>query len=197
MTQRPNERIDPLELNNSALKNALDHLGVPCYVLDDAGIIRWTNEATKTIFGDQVGESYLVSIADEDRNRAKERFARRLFGIQGSSYEIAVSNGDRWRVRMQIHSAPLRSGSRVVGIFGLAIPIEVERTADDDGLLTRRQIEIVRLLGNGMTTESIAADLGITIDTVRNHIRNLLRRLGVHSRIEAVIEAQRRGLLRR
>lgn len=64
-------------------------------------------------------------------------------------------------------------------------------------MLTRRQIEIVRLLAAGETTEAIAAELGITIDTVRNHVRNVLRRLGVDSRIEAVVEAQRRGFLRR
>jgi DNA-binding NarL/FixJ family response regulator len=63
-------------------------------------------------------------------------------------------------------------------------------------VLTRRQIEFVRLLAAGESTESMAAELGIAIDTVRNHIRNLLRRLGVHSRIEAVVEAQRRGFLR-
>ena len=198
MTKRLNESImEPLELDSSALKDALDQLDVPSYVLDMAGIVRWTNTAAKAIFGDQVGESYLLSIADEDRDRARERFARRIFGVRGSTYEIAVSSGDRGRVRLQVHSTPLRVGSRIVGVFGLAIPLEIEGTADDSDVLTRRQIEIVRLLAAGESTDSIAAELGIAIDTVRNHIRNLLRRLGVHSRIEAVVEARRRGFVRR
>lgn len=197
MTKRPNERTEPLELEGSALEDALDRLEVPSYVLDVAGVVRWTSTAAKAMFGDRIGESYLASIADEDRDRAKERFARRIFGVQGSSYEIAVSNGDHGRVRLRVHSTPLRAGGRIVGIFGLAIPVEVESTADGDDVLTRRQLEIVRLIAAGRTTESIAADLGITIDTVRNHVRNVLRRLGVHSRIGAVVEAQRRGFLRR
>src|SRR4051794_4781022 len=120
MTKRPSESMRPFELDNSALKDALDRLEVPSYVLDTAGIVRWTSTAAKAIFGDRLGESYLVSIADEDRDRAKERFARRIFGVQGNSYEIAVSNEEHGRVRLQIHSTPLRAGSRIVGIFGLA-----------------------------------------------------------------------------
>ena len=197
MTKQPNAKNEPLELDNVALTDALEQLEVPSYVLDATGIVRWTNSAAKAIFGDRTGESYLVSIADEDRDRAKERFTRRVFGVQGSSYEIAVSSGDHRRVRMQVHSAPLRVGGRIVGVFGLAIPFGVESTVDGDGVLTRRQIEIVRLLAAGETTDSMAADLGITIDTVRNHVRNVLQRLGVHSRIEAVAEAQRRGFLGR
>lgn len=197
MKKPPNERTEPLELDSGALRDALDQLEVPSYVLDATGIVRWTNTAAKAIFGDQIGESYLVAIADEDRDRAKDRFARRIFGVPGGSYEIAVSNGDRGRVRLQVHSAPLRVGRDIVGIFGLAIPLEVESIAADTDVLTRRQIEVVRLLAAGETTESIAADLGIAIDTVRNHVRNVLRRLDVHSRIEALVEAQRRGLLRR
>jgi hypothetical protein len=77
MTKRPNERMEPLGLDGSALKDALDRLEVPSYVVDVAGIVRWTSTAAKGIFGDQIGKSYLVSIVDEDRARARERFARR------------------------------------------------------------------------------------------------------------------------
>jgi DNA-binding CsgD family transcriptional regulator len=41
----------------------------------------------------------------------------------------------------------------------------------------------------------IADALGISRETVRNHVRGILRTLGVHSRLEAVVEAHRRGLL--
>jgi DNA-binding CsgD family transcriptional regulator len=41
----------------------------------------------------------------------------------------------------------------------------------------------------------MATRLGISQETVRNHIRSLLRELGVHSRLAAVAEAQRQGLL--
>lgn len=105
MTKRLNARIEPLELDNLALTDALDQLEVPSYVLDAAGIVRWTNRAAKAIFGDRIGESYLVSIADEDRDRAKERSTRRVFGVQGSTYEIAVGAA----ASRQSHRRNLRS----------------------------------------------------------------------------------------
>ena len=61
--------------------------------------------------------------------------------------------------------------------------------------LTPRQAEVLRHLASGCSTDQIAARLGISVETVRNHIRDLLKRLGVHSRLEAVVEGRRRGLV--
>jgi two-component system nitrate/nitrite response regulator NarL len=47
----------------------------------------------------------------------------------------------------------------------------------------------------GASTVQIAQQLGLAEDTVRNHVREILRRLGVHSRIAAVAFARRHGLL--
>jgi DNA-binding CsgD family transcriptional regulator len=51
------------------------------------------------------------------------------------------------------------------------------------------------MLAEGESTEEIAAGLGVALETARNHIRALFGRLEVHSRLEAVVEARRRGLL--
>ena len=56
--------------------------------------------------------------------------------------------------------------------------------------LTPRQAEVLRLLERGHSTHQIARELHLSIETVRNHIRHLLRALGVHSRIEAVAMAR-------
>lgn len=61
--------------------------------------------------------------------------------------------------------------------------------------LTRREVEILRLLGAGANTRSIAARLNVSGATVRNHVQNILGKLGVHSRLEAVAHASRNGLL--
>jgi DNA-binding NarL/FixJ family response regulator len=50
---------------------------------------------------------------------------------------------------------------------------------------------VLRLLEHGRSTQQIADELHLTSETVRNHIRNVLRTLGVHSRIEAVAVARR------
>jgi two-component system NarL family response regulator len=61
--------------------------------------------------------------------------------------------------------------------------------------LTPRQSEVLRLLERGRSTEQIATELNLSAETVRNHIRHLMRTLGVHSRIEAVAVAHHEHLL--
>jgi DNA-binding NarL/FixJ family response regulator len=57
--------------------------------------------------------------------------------------------------------------------------------------LTTREWEIVDLLSEGATTEAIAERLVLSPSTVYTHVYRLLRKLGVHSRLEAVAAAQR------
>ncbi len=61
--------------------------------------------------------------------------------------------------------------------------------------LTRRELEILRMLADGMSTTAIMEDLVLSIHTVRNHIRNLLTKLNAQSRLEAVAIATRQGLI--
>jgi DNA-binding NarL/FixJ family response regulator len=51
--------------------------------------------------------------------------------------------------------------------------------------LTPRELEVLEAIAQGETTKVIAARLAITPLTVRSHVKNLLRKLGVHSRLEA------------
>jgi DNA-binding CsgD family transcriptional regulator len=66
---------------------------------------------------------------------------------------------------------------------------EVERP------LTDRELEILRLLSAGMSTESIARGLSISPTTVRNHVQRIIAKLKVHSRLGAVAEGYARGLI--
>jgi DNA-binding CsgD family transcriptional regulator len=61
--------------------------------------------------------------------------------------------------------------------------------------LTSREIEVLRLLADGASTEDIAASLFISVPTTRNHVQNILRKLDVHSKLEAVSLALRSHLL--
>jgi DNA-binding NarL/FixJ family response regulator len=54
---------------------------------------------------------------------------------------------------------------------------------------------VLRLLDAGASTDQIATELTLSKETVRNHIRQVLRALGAHSRLEAVALARRQGLL--
>jgi DNA-binding CsgD family transcriptional regulator len=62
-------------------------------------------------------------------------------------------------------------------------------------VLTPREIEILRLVSQGSTSEKIAHDLEISEATVKWHIGNAMRKLGASSRAEAVATAIRLGLL--
>jgi DNA-binding CsgD family transcriptional regulator len=59
--------------------------------------------------------------------------------------------------------------------------------------LTTREKEIIHLLSNGFAALNIAAKLNLSHATVRNHIQNILRKLEVHSQVEAISVAFRRG----
>jgi DNA-binding NarL/FixJ family response regulator len=60
--------------------------------------------------------------------------------------------------------------------------------------LTGREREILRLLADGGATTEIAASLGISPMTVQSHVKNILSKLGLHSKVEAVTLAWRSGL---
>jgi NarL family two-component system response regulator LiaR len=57
--------------------------------------------------------------------------------------------------------------------------------------LTAREWEVIDLLGAGMSTDGIAGDLVLSTETVRSHVKNILRKLGVSSREEALAAVER------
>ena len=65
----------------------------------------------------------------------------------------------------------------------------------DSIALTKRQLEVLRLLAEGMSTAAIAGELGLSRTTVRNYVANVLAALGAHSRLQAVIAARKAEIL--
>ncbi|HUZ86898.1 MAG TPA: response regulator transcription factor, partial [Candidatus Baltobacterales bacterium] len=61
--------------------------------------------------------------------------------------------------------------------------------------LTVREKDVLRLMADGEPSRSIAAELGISYTTVRTHIRSLGQKLGVHSKLEAIVKARELGLI--
>jgi DNA-binding NarL/FixJ family response regulator len=60
--------------------------------------------------------------------------------------------------------------------------------------LTPREKEVLKLMAEGLPSRAIAAALGISYTTVRTHIRSLGGKLGVHSKLEAIVKAREMGL---
>jgi len=61
--------------------------------------------------------------------------------------------------------------------------------------LTDREMEVLRLVARGMNNRDIAKELFISENTVKNHVRNILEKLQIHSRMEAVMIAVRENLI--
>lgn len=64
------------------------------------------------------------------------------------------------------------------------------------GILTKREREVFELLIKNYTTKEIAEKLGISEKTVRNHISNVMQKLGVNGRASAVVELIKLGELK-
>ncbi len=70
-----------------------------------------------------------------------------------------------------------------------------ERTSVPTPRLTERELEVLRLVAQGMSNREIAGELYISENTVKNHVRNILEKLHLHTRMEAVMYAVREKLL--
>ncbi len=70
-----------------------------------------------------------------------------------------------------------------------------EKAAGPGLRLTERELDVLRLVAQGHSNKEIAARLYISENTVKNHVRNMLEKLQLHSRMEAVMYAVRENLL--
>ena len=180
------------------LHGALEDVNVPAYAVDRFGIIRWVNAAAKKIVGDIRGKQQSSVVVPEMAREAKESFLRKMMGTEKSTDASAVivdPAGER--VEVEISSVAIHEGHRIVGVFGLVRRHEKSAQQTVHPHLTPRQNQVLHLLSHGHSTSQIAAELHLSVDTVRNHIRRMLRTLGAHSRIEALAIAHKEGILRR
>jgi DNA-binding NarL/FixJ family response regulator len=72
----------------------------------------------------------------------------------------------------------------------------VHRDGTTRARLTPREREVLELVAEGVPNKTIAARLSVRLNTVRNHVQNVLNKLGAHSKLEAVAIATRAGLIR-
>jgi PAS domain S-box-containing protein len=173
------------------VEQALGSVGVPSYVLDTTGVVRWLNAAAERLVGDVRGRHFTSVVAPEDSHRARELFSQKVLGTASATEALGtlVSTAGA-RVPVEISAVPLRSGEVVVGVFGLLEGRDDGSLAAPLPHLTPRQVEVLRLLEQGHSTKQIAAELHLSTETVRNHIRRLFQALGVRSRLEAVAVAR-------
>jgi PAS domain S-box-containing protein len=173
------------------LDPVFDALDVALYLIDTSGIVRWQNPASIAISGDKRGTRVWSGIAPEYRRRAEQSFARQFLGAEGSVVvDSAALGNDGRRIPVRVRRVPIESDDGVVGVLGIVRVLSSEPSPAVRVHLSPRQHETLRLLANGLSTNAIAAELGVARETARNYIRQLLQRLGVHSRLEAVVRGR-------
>ena len=67
--------------------------------------------------------------------------------------------------------------------------------ADGDVPLTKRESEVLKQLAFGLTNKEIAQSLGISYETVKEHVQHILRKIGVSDRTQAAVWAVRKNLV--
>jgi PAS domain S-box-containing protein len=183
--------VSELEAFGADLEEAIERVRVPAYVIDRDGIIRWLNPAAEEIVGDARGRPFTSVVAPED-TRAQELFARQIAGSENvADSEVVLLDAQGSRVNCEFSSVALTSeGDRVVGVFGQLVghglASAVREDTRPDPRLTPRQHDVLRLLEHGRSNEQIAEELHVKVDTVREHIRHILRALDADSRLEAL-----------
>lgn len=81
------------------------------------------------------------------------------------------------------------------GVEGREQILEAMPSPAPSPTLTPRELEVLRLLADGVGTKDMAERLSLSVATVRNHIERILAKLGVHSRLEAVLYAAQHNLI--
>lgn len=179
---------------------ALENVLLPAALVDKHGVIRWQNTAGAARIGQNVGSPFAAFVAPSDRVVLRDFIARILASGEPAeaTLHLLTVEGEYEPREVEASAVPVRGGGAIVAIFGIShnsAPRQSAATRQVDTDLTGRQLEILRLLADGRSTREIASQLYLSETTVRNHVTNLIAALGVHSRLQAVLKAQKSGLL--
>jgi len=204
-----------------SLDQALARTGDGAVVIDGTGRIVMWNRAAEKILGfaarQAIGRPCCDVFAgrDGDGNRVCYRGCHVMnlvnFGDPVQSFDMQTrtrSGRPIWLNVSTLVSPDEVTGGHTIHLFRdvsaskelLALVRErlsppAASTADGEAPLTRREIEVLRLLASGTRTKAVADTLHVSPVTVRNHVQSIFRKLGAHSRLEAVARATRQRLL--
>lgn len=154
-------------------------VSVPCAVFDGRGTLVWMSNAAREELGIRGLSLAGVSIPVETSPQLEEWRAVACEAAAVGSHSMASRDG------LKIRALSLGREGQLVLVRGRSTRMQV-RGLRARGL-TEREAEIALLVSSGLTTEGIALELGIRIDTVRTHLKNVFRTLRVTSRLELAL----------
>jgi DNA-binding CsgD family transcriptional regulator len=199
MEDRPGVQADELlEALSASAVGLLEAVAVPAYIVDNDLRVRWQNAASKELVGDLRGRLERSSqVVAEDLDRARDAFMQKQNGAEHVEVELSVLRRDGTLVRVAVSSVPLKNpAGQMIGSFGLIQVLgELDQASERAPRLSPRERETLALLAAGHSTVEMAERMAISKETVRNHVKRVLRGLDASSRVEAVAKARRAGLV--
>ena len=211
-------------LGDGRLEEALERAGDAVFVVGDDGRILFWNRSAERVLGhaarDVLGRPCCDVFAgyDDDGNRLCYQGCHVMslvrLGEPVQSFEMRTRTKSGRAVWLDIST--LRLPSPDPDGAGLTVHLCRDVTATKELLtlvherlnppptdgagqpaspLTRRELEVLRLMTEGLNTADAARRLHVSAATIRNHVQNIFGKLGVHSRLEAVAYATRHRLL--
>jgi PAS domain S-box-containing protein len=205
-------------------RKLVETTGCAAFVSDENGVIGAWNKAAEKLMGrtaeEVIGKTCAETIAGTDvfGNRfctegcAIQRMVQNGEAVHNFQFDVRTAAGETFLAGMctlVIHGAeeerysmvhlfqPIAPGRSGIGRIVRAASAGAEATPQlkPGTSLTAREREVLSLLEAGVPTQAMADSMKISVTTVRNHIQGILRKLGAHSRLEAVSTARRQGLV--
>jgi len=130
-------------------------------------------------FGYAFERTVMVERLRRQRDRTREALAATVEMMEDvTEDELRLTHADIGTV-----ASSRRAAGRLIGRLADRF---VDQEVPLEAALTRREIEVVRLMATGMTNQAIADELVVTTGTVKAHVKHILRKLGAANRSEAV-----------
>lgn len=150
-------------------------------------------EATRRIHDESTGTAVIILSGQQADEVSLARAIQA--GARGYLRKTEAVGGLADAIRRAYRGEPLHTSAEVEQ----SLRRLRRRRAQDGNLaqrierLTPRELEILQLMANGSTSEQIASELGMSKHTLRTHTQNVLTKLGVHSKLDAIVAAIRYG----
>jgi DNA-binding NarL/FixJ family response regulator len=181
-----------VELTNiAAIVNTLPLKAAVSFASGHVALARGHADEARQHFEDAV-DRYLKSGAPFEAGRARTELARALDAL-GRGEDAAAELNRAIEVFSEL-KAELEIG-RARSVMGSLTHETVSARGADRSGLTKREVEVLRLVAEGLNNQSIAERLFVSDHTVHRHLANILGKLNVSTRAAAVAQAARRGIL--
>ncbi len=154
-------------------------VSAPCVVFDGGGNLVWMSDAAREELGIRAFSLAGVRIPVETSPQLEEWRAVAREAATAGGHSTVPHGG------LSLRTLSLGREGQLVMVRGRSTSMQV-RGLQARGL-THREAEVALLVARGLTTDGVALELGIRVDTVRTHLKNLFRTLRVSSRLELAL----------